>query len=67
MIDTLSLIPENSIHYIKSLIEIEDLKIKIVNKRKTKHGDFRQSKNNCIITINKTDNKYLFLLVLIQA
>ena len=38
MIDTLSLIPKNSIHYIKSLIEIEDLKIKLVNKRKTKHN-----------------------------
>ena len=66
MIDILSSIPKNSIHYVKSLIEIEDLKIKVVNKRKTKHGDFRKGKNNSIITINKTDNKYLFLLVLIH-
>ena len=66
MIDTLSSIPKNSIHYVKSLIEIEDLKIKVVNKRKTKHGDFRKGKNNSIITINKTDNKYLFLLVIIH-
>jgi hypothetical protein len=66
MIDILSSVPKNSIHYIKSLIEIEDLKIKLVNKRKTKHGDFRNGKNNSIITINKTDNKYLFLLVLIH-
>lgn len=66
MIDILSLIPKNSIHYVKSLIQIEDLKIKLVNKRKTKHGDFRMGKNNSTITINKTDNKYLFLLVLIH-
>ena len=66
MIDILSSIPKNSIHYVKSLIEIEGLKIKLVNKRKTKHGDFRNGKNNSIITINKTDNKYLFLLVLIH-
>ncbi len=66
MIDILSSIPKNSIHYVKSLIEIEDLKIKVVNKRKTKHGDFRKGKNNSIVTINKTDNKYLFLLVLIH-
>ena len=66
MIDILSSIPKNSIHYVKSLIEIEDLKIKVVNKRKTKHGDFRKGKNNSIITINKTDNKYLFLLVIIH-
>ena len=66
MIDILSSIPKNSIHYIKSLIEIEGLKIKLVNKRKTKHGDFRNGKNNSIITINKTDNKYLFLLVIIH-
>jgi hypothetical protein len=66
MIDILSSVPKNSIHYIKSLIEIEDLKIKVVNKRKTKHGDFRKGKNNSIITINKTDNKYLFLLVIIH-
>ena len=66
MIDILSSIPKNSIYYVKSLIEIEDLKIKVVNKRKTKHGDFRKGKNNSIITINKTDNKYLFLLVIIH-
>ena len=48
------------------MIQIEDLKIKLVNKRKTKHGDFRKGKNNSIITINKTDNKYLFLLVIIH-
>ena len=66
MIDILSSIPKNSIHYVKSLIEIEDLKIKVVNKRKTKHGDFRKGKNNSIITVNKTDNKYLFLLVIIH-
>ena len=66
MNDLLSLIPKNSIPYIKSLTENKDLNIKIVNKRKTKHGDFRKFKNRYLITINYTENKYLFLLVLIH-
>ena len=67
MIDILSSIPKNSIHYVKSLIEIEDLKIKVVNKRKTKHGDFRRYTNGTsLITVNNTSNPYRFLITLLH-
>lgn len=66
MKDILSLVPNEVNDYVKSLIEDQDLIIKTVPKRRTKHGDYRKSKNKDIITINHMDNKYRFLLILIH-
>ena len=66
MKDILSLIPYEVNDYVKSLIEGQDLIIKTVPKRRTKHGDYRKFKNKNIITINLLDNKYRFLLILIH-
>lgn len=60
-------IPENSHQLISDLIDKENLIVKIVNTRKTKHGDFRKQKNGKFqITINKIDNEYRFLITLIH-
>ena len=60
-------IPENSHQLISDLIDQENLIVKIVNTRKTKHGDFRKQKNGKFqITINKIDNEYRFLITLIH-
>jgi len=66
MNDILSLVPNEVNDYVKSLINGQDLIIKTVPKRRTKHGDFRKSNNIDIITINHIENKYRFLLVLIH-
>ena len=66
MKDILSFVPNEVNDYVNSLIEGQDLIIKIVPKRRTKHGDYRRSKNKDIITINHMDNKYRFLLILIH-
>ena len=66
MKDILSLIPNEVNDYVKSLIEGQDLIIKTVPKRRTKHGDFRKFNNKHVITINQIDNKYRFLLILIH-
>ena len=66
MKDILSLIPYELNDYVKSLIEGQDLIIKTVPKRRTKHGDYRKLNNKHIITINHIDNKYRFLLILIH-
>ena len=57
MKDILSLIPYEVNDYVKSLIEGQDLIIRTVPKRRTKHGDYRKFNNKHIITINKIDNK----------
>ena len=66
MKDILSLIPNEVNDYVKSLIEGQDLVIRTVPKRRTKHGDYRKFNNTHVITINKIDNKYRFLLILIH-
>ena len=66
MKDILSLVPNEVNDYVKSLIHVQNLIIKTVPKRRTKHGDFRKSNNKDIITINHIENKYRFLLVLIH-
>ena len=66
MKDILSLIPNEVNDYVKSLIEGQDLTIRTVPKRRTKHGDYRKFNNIHVITINKIDNKYRFLLILIH-
>ncbi len=60
-------IPENAIFLVDELLKKNPITIKIVNKRATKHGDFRKNKNGLMqITINNSLNKYQFLLTLIH-
>ena len=66
MKDIFSLIPNEVNDYVKSLIEGQDLTIRTVPKRRTKHGDYRKFNNKHVITINQIDNKYRFLLILIH-
>jgi len=65
--DLRNYIPENSVSLVGKLLQNNPIAIKIVNKRTTKHGDFRKNKNGFLqITINNSLNKYQFLLTLIH-
>jgi hypothetical protein len=60
-------IPEKAIPEVLKLLEEHDFQLKIVNQRKTKHGDFRKLANGKFqITINNNLNAYQFLLTLIH-
>ena len=60
-------IPNKAVEGVLLLLEKHPITIKIVNNRKTKHGDFRKLKNgNYQITINNSLNEYQFLLTLIH-
>jgi len=60
-------IPKMSLKGLRRLIDNENLSIKVVKQRITKHGDFRKSNNQkCVITVNKCNNKYRFLMTLIH-
>ena len=68
MIDKLSkYLPENSIDLVQEILEEHHIKIKIVKKRTTKHGDFKRFPNGDFqITINNSLNEYQFLLTLVH-
>ncbi|MFD1294549.1 SprT-like domain-containing protein [Lutibacter holmesii] len=60
-------IPKNSIQLVLNILLEHPIPIKIVNKRATKHGDFKIMKNGkAQITINNSLNEYQFLLTLIH-
>jgi hypothetical protein len=59
-------IPSNLVLYLRSLVKNETIDFKVVNQRFTKHGDFRYNNDRYTITINKTSNKYRFVLTLIH-
>ncbi len=60
-------IPEKAIPIVQYLIEQHAFVLKIVNKRATKHGDFRKLPNGKFqITVNNSLNKYQFLLTLVH-
>ena len=60
-------IPKMSVEGLINLIENENLSVKVVKERITKHGDFRKLNNHkSIITVNKSNNKYRFLMTLIH-
>ncbi len=60
-------IPKSSIDLVEFLLQKYKFKLRIKNKRKTKHGDFRLLKNGKYqITINNDINKYRFLITLIH-
>ena len=60
-------LPMNSNSLIMQLLEQNPCRIKIVNNRKSKHGDFRKLNNGDFqITINNDLNSYRFLLTLVH-
>jgi len=60
-------LPEKSVDLVIDLLDRYPCYLKIVNKRKTKHGDFKKLPNGAYqITINNDLNEYRFLLTLIH-
>jgi hypothetical protein len=60
-------LPEKSVVMVVALFEKHPCYVKIVNNRKTKHGDFRRFPDGLFqITINNDLNPYRFLLTLIH-
>ena len=67
VISLFDLVPDNSTELLSELIKNENLSIKIVKSRKTKHGDFRSLKDGKFqITLNHIDNKFRFLITLVH-
>lgn len=65
--EIINYIPKESSSLILNYLQKTNLDVKITNIRKTKHGDFRiNSDTNTLITINKTLNKFRFLITLIH-
>lgn len=60
-------LPESCINQINNLLTQHSFKLKIVNQRITKHGDFRRlSDGNYQITLNNNLNKFQFLITLLH-
>ncbi|ATA88528.1 SprT-like domain-containing protein [Capnocytophaga stomatis] len=60
-------LPENAVSPCFELIKLHKIYLKIVDERKTRHGDYRQLSNGQhLITINANSNKYRFLITLIH-
>lgn len=60
-------IPHHAIAPVSNLIEQNHIHLKIVNERKTRHGDYRRlSDGGHVITVNANLNKYRFLMTLIH-
>ena len=63
----LNFIPKNSHSYVKKIIDYDNLEIRVVKNRKSKHGDYRLLKSGQnLITINATKNPFRFLITLIH-
>lgn len=59
--------PERAVDAIFELIKVNDVHLKIVNQRQSKHGDYRRINGGAhIITINNSLNKYAFLITLVH-
>ena len=55
-------LPKNAVNLVSEILALHPIEIKIVNNRKTKHGDFKKISNGkCQITINNSLNPYQFL------
>ena len=60
-------IPTTAITQVKLYLSSWDVGVKVVSKRKTKHGDYRKTLSGAHqITINKGSNPYRFLITLIH-
>ena len=65
--DVFSYIPSKAKTQVEEYLSIWKVDIKIVSKRKTKHGDYRKTQyGNHQITINESSNPYRFLITLIH-
>lgn len=63
----LKYLPKASVHPVFELIKINNVHLKIVNERRTRHGDYRKLPNGQHqITINANLNKYRFLMTLVH-
>lgn len=63
----LSYIPKSSQTYVLSLLEHDNLVVKVKSERKTRHGDYRKMPNGKHqITVNSNLNVYRFLMTLIH-
>ena len=60
-------IPEHSVDAVFELIKVNQVHLKIVNERLTRHGDYRKGlSGKHVITVNTSLNKYRFLITLIH-
>ena len=60
-------IPESTVNDVIELIKTNNIYLKIVNKRLTKHGDYRKHPSGVHqITVNASLNKYRFFITLIH-
>ena len=60
-------IPEHAVKHVFELIVANQVHLKIVNERQTRHGDYRKGLNGKHeITVNSNLNKYKFLITLIH-
>ena len=60
-------LPERAVDAVFELIKTNDVHLKIVNQRQSKHGDYRRVNGGAhIITINNSLNKYAFLITLVH-
>tara|TARA_B100000963_G_scaffold143275_1_gene124728 strand:+ start:14836 stop:15435 length:600 start_codon:yes stop_codon:yes gene_type:complete len=59
-------VPINSLENLNLLLKNLSVEIEITKNRKTKYGDFKFNNGNSKISINKTSNKYRFLITLIH-
>lgn len=68
MSDTLArYIPEHAVNPVFELIVANQVHLKIVNERQTRHGDYRRALNGKHeITVNASLNRYKFLITLIH-
>ena len=67
MMDVFSYIPSKAKTKVKEYLSLWKVDIKIVSKRKTKHGDYRKTQyGSHQITINEGSNPYRFLITLIH-
>jgi hypothetical protein len=59
-------LPEHSVKPVFGLIVANNVHLKIVNARVTRHGDYRSMSGKHEITVNASLNKYRFLITLIH-
>ncbi len=60
-------IPERAVPPVFEMIKVNNVHLKIVNERKTRHGDYRRMPNGAQqITVNANLNKYRFLITLVH-
>jgi len=60
-------LPEQSVHFCFELIKSNNVHLKIVNERQTRHGDYRRAiGGKHEITVNANLNKYRFLITLVH-